>query len=82
VLEVALPESYKQFLQELGYAYWPVDIYGIMPGGPPGMQVVTNTLVERHEVEPALQRALVPFSPDGWGNHYCLNRAAWAMQPV
>jgi SUKH superfamily protein len=72
-LGVTLPAGYRWFVREFGFSYWPIDIYGIVPGGLPGMQVVSNALTERHGVEPPLPQPLVPFSPDGWGNHYCLD---------
>jgi cell wall assembly regulator SMI1 len=72
-LGVRLPESYKRFLREFGFALWPEDVYGVYVGSSPGLQVMGNTETERHEVEPEMPHDLIPFSPDGWGNHYCLD---------
>jgi cell wall assembly regulator SMI1 len=72
-LGVGLPKSYKQFLQSFGFARWPEDVYGVYVGSTPGLQVVWNTETERHEVEPEMPYYLIPFSPDGWGNHYCMD---------
>src|SRR5690349_240589 len=67
-----LPESYRWFLSEFGYALSPEHIYGISPGNSIGVSVVANAECERHEAEPVMPPHLVPVSPDGWGNHYCL----------
>jgi cell wall assembly regulator SMI1 len=72
-LGVTLPQSYKSFLREFGFASWPEYIYGYLPGLLPGMNVMCNTETERHEVEPEMRHPLIPFYNDGWGNHYCLD---------
>lgn len=72
-LGVSLPQSYRRFLQEFGFTFWPDFVYGVAHGKLPGMRVLWQTRVERHEVQPPLPPHLVPFSPDGWGNHYCLD---------
>lgn len=77
-LGVTLPASYRRFLQEFGFTFWPDFVYGIAHGKLPGMRVLWQTRIERHEVEPPLPAHLVPFSPDGWGNHYCLDTAQLA----
>lgn len=41
------------------------------------MRVAWQATVERGRVVPPLPPHLVPFSPDGWGNHYCLDTARW-----
>ncbi len=76
-LGVRLPESYCWFLREFGFTFWPEFIYGIAHGKSPGMRVTWQAAVERARVTPPLPRHLVPFSPDGWGNHYCLDTARW-----
>jgi cell wall assembly regulator SMI1 len=72
-LGVVLPESYRRFLREFTYAHWPDTIYGISPGLLPGLDLVQKTEKLRHSGRPNLPQYLVPFSPDGWGNHYCLD---------
>jgi hypothetical protein len=73
-LGAVLPESYKHFLREVGWSYWPEDIYGVSPGVP-GMGLIERTRAEREDVALPLPRPLIPFSPDGWGNHYCMDTA-------
>lgn len=72
-LGVRFPLAYRTFLRELGVTHWPREIYGIVEGKSRYYNVVTNTLSERTEVEPELPLHLVALSPDGWGNHYCLD---------
>jgi hypothetical protein len=72
-LGVVLPQSYRRFLKEFAYATWPDYIYGLWTGPVRGFDVVRLTQDERSEAEPPLPRHLVPFSPDGWGNHFCLD---------
>ena len=74
-LGVRFPRSYRCFLRTFSYANWPVYIYGVAEGVIPGLLVVSNTHFERSEAEPSLPAHLIPISPDGWGNHYCLDTA-------
>lgn len=72
-LGVTFPRSYRTFLQEFGFACWPDDIYGVHADLLPALSVVAQTEQERHEVEPRMPKHLIPFHPDGYGNHYCLD---------
>jgi hypothetical protein len=72
-LGVRFPLAYRTFLRELGVTLWPREIYGIVESNSRYSNVVENTLSERTEVEPELPPHLVALSPDGWGNHYCLD---------
>lgn len=73
---VVLPRSFRRLLAELGFVWWPEELYGLSPRIPPGVQLPRATMDERHEVEPPLAYHLVPFCPDGFGNHYCLDTSA------
>jgi cell wall assembly regulator SMI1 len=77
-LGVRLPDSYRWFLREFGIACFPDYIYGIHHGKLPGLKVEHHMREERHEVEPRMPPHLIPFSPDGWGNHYCLDTSSLA----
>jgi hypothetical protein len=70
-LGTTFPDSYRWFLREFGFAYWPREICGVSQDS--ALDVVRNTEGERHEVEPELPAHLVAFCPDGWGNNYCLD---------
>jgi hypothetical protein len=72
-LGVKFPTSYKEFIKALGTSGWPEFIYGLGKNILPGSSVVWTTQRERHDVEPAMPHNLIPISPDGWGNHYCLD---------
>jgi cell wall assembly regulator SMI1 len=72
-LGVTLPQSYRSFLREFGFSGWPDYIYGVLPGPKPGLNVIRTTEWERDDAEPAMPHDLIPFGPDGWGNHYCLD---------
>lgn len=72
-LGVRFPPGYRTFLRKLGVTHWPREIYGISETNSRYSNVVQNTLSERTEVEPELPPHLVALSPDGWGNHYCLD---------
>lgn len=71
-LAVSLPNSYKLFLREFGFALWPECICGVRPRDP-ALDVLLVAEAERHEVEPEMPYHLIPFYPDGCGNHYCLD---------
>lgn len=72
-LGVRLPDSYRWFLCEFGIGCFPQEIYGIHHGPLPGFKVECHAQGERHQCEPPMPHHLIPFSPDGWGNHYCLD---------
>ena len=74
-LSCKFPISYKAFLLEFGTSNWPSYIFGLGSGVLPGQNVVQVTKTERALVEPNLPLTLIPVSPDGWGNYYCLDTA-------
>ncbi len=76
-LGINLPESYKNFLKRFGYAYWPEIIYGLEDNLLPSDNIVNANKSERMDVVPQLPIHLAAFSPDGWGNHYCMDTSRW-----
>ena len=75
---VRLPESYKWFLQTFGAANLPELIYGLGARVPPFLNVIENTLVERTKVIPPMYSHLIPVTPDGFGNHWCLDTSRFS----
>ena len=79
-LSTVFPISYKWFLRTFGAADSPLEIYGVEPVVRLNItasfwNVVYMTESERNEVEPRIPAHLIPFNPDGMGNHSCLNTA-------
>ena len=68
---VALPYDYKSFIKVYnGFSLMGTAVYGI---GNSDHDLKANYLFEHHEVEHKMPGYLVPFSPDGYGNHYCFD---------
>ena len=76
-LAVTFPLSYRLFLREFGAGDIPFDIYGVDPEAESKQwgcwSVVGMTQSEREDVEPRMRHSLIPFTPDGAGNHWCLD---------
>lgn len=72
-LGVRFPKSYVWFLLEYGATIWPDYVYGLSSQASFRLNVVKRTLGERTEVEPQMYPYLIAISPDGWGNHYCID---------
>src|ERR1700722_16639073 len=72
-LGVQFPKSYTLFLLEFGSAVWPDLIYGLLGGKGCGQGVIECTFRERTLLHPHIRQHLVPVSPDGFGNHFCLD---------
>ena len=78
-LGVTFPESYRLFLGQFSGGGLPFEIYGVEPQALPEGQdyyfqnVVGMTESEREEVEPSLPLFLIPFTPNGMGDHWCLD---------
>lgn len=77
-LGVIFPRSYCDFLEKVGAADFPFDIFGLGPEDLSGFSgtywdVVGMTQGERHEVEPPMAHHLIPFNPNGMGDHWCLD---------
>lgn len=69
---VTLPEDFKYFISKVnGFSLGGTEVYGFGLNQPESLQAVYHR--EHKEVaNPQLQH-LVPFSPDGMGNFYCLS---------
>ena len=74
-LGFVFPRTYKWFLETFGFCFWPTMIYGLGDSLPEGFSIIHVTEQERHQVEPELPLPLIPFAPDGAGNHFCLDTA-------
>ncbi len=78
-LGVTFSQSYRLFLNEFSGGGFPFDIYGIEPQSPPKgndwyfQSVAGMTESEREDVEPAMPPFLIPFTPNGMGDHWCLD---------
>jgi cell wall assembly regulator SMI1 len=76
-LGVKFPDSFKWFLTTYGAGNSPDFIYGLGSHVPRFLNVTSQTMDERNEVEPRLRAHLIPFSPDGAGNHWCLDTSRY-----
>jgi SMI1-KNR4 cell-wall len=73
-LGVRLPQSYRAFLSNFGWAEIRNDIlYGVGTDVPQGLTLTRTAYAERHELEPRIPQHLVPIMNDGAGNNYCLD---------
>jgi len=70
---LALPNDYKVFLRKTnGLCLMGTLVYGIIdPSIAPSLG--ESYKFEHYEVENEMPMHLVPFSPDGGGNHYCFD---------
>lgn len=74
VLEVTLPNSYKEFLRRFGWGgvgNW--ELFGLGSDVPEYLDLIQMTLSERQDMRPRVPLYLVPLMNDGFGNHYCLD---------
>lgn len=68
-----LPKDYKTFLMaHNGLSLMGITIYGI-DNGSEAFSLEKSYLFEHYEVDHPMPEYLVPFSPDGAGNHYCFD---------
>jgi cell wall assembly regulator SMI1 len=71
-MKVSLPNDYRTFLQIYnGLSLMGVIIYGVGDSKPLSLEKVFD--IEHSEVGNPMPSYLIPFSPDGMGNHYCFN---------
>jgi cell wall assembly regulator SMI1 len=72
---VNLPPDYKLLLQQHnGVILYGTEIYGIEKKGVETSYALDNCyIIEHFEVANPMPLYLVPFSPDGGGNHYCFD---------
>jgi cell wall assembly regulator SMI1 len=73
-LGVTFPKSFRQFLNEYGWArFGHQELYGLGRDVPAYLELIRNTRAEREKMHPFLLPDLVPLMNDGAGNHYCLD---------
>ena len=72
---LSLPKDYKELLKKHnGINLYGTEIYGIIQTRIAGLaSLEENYLFEHYKVENEMPLYLVPFSPDGGGNHYCFD---------
>ena len=83
-LGATFPESYHCFLAKVGAADFPFEVFGIAPEHLPDFggsywSVIDMTQSERQEVEPPLLHHLIPISPNGMGDHWCLDTSCFHL---
>lgn len=72
-LGVVIPHPFKHLIMEFGWIESPTMVlYGVRPDGGNHLNVVSETLWERHHARVALGPEYLPFSSDGAGNVFCL----------
>lgn len=70
---IKLPNDYRFFLSKHnGATLLGTSIYGILPKDSSN-SLEGNYIFEHNEVGNEMYAYLVPFSPDGGGNHYCFD---------
>ena len=72
-LNIKFPEDFRYFLSRYGYADWPETIYGVGEAMPAVYSLLENLRQEQEEVGNPMPSGIIPFSPNGWGDHYCLD---------
>jgi cell wall assembly regulator SMI1 len=81
ILGVTFPESYRNFLSDVGWARFAHEqVFGIGSDVPAHLDLVRITLAERSEFEPRMPPHLIPIMNDGMGNHYCLDTSVMKNQ--
>ena len=72
---VILPNDYKAFLKKTnGLSLMGTVVYGIYDE-PKHVSLGSAFDIEHYKVENEMPAYLIPFSPDGGGNHYCFDSA-------
>ena len=84
-LGVVFPQSYCDFLEKVGAASLPFDVFGLVSEDSATFSrdfwdVVGMTEVERSEVEPPMLHHLIPISPNGMGDHWCLDTSRFSSE--
>lgn len=74
MLGIPIEGGYRQFLKQFGWGgVEHIELYGLGSGLPAHLDLVQITRSEREEMEPRLQRHLLPMMNDGGGNLLCLD---------
>ncbi len=70
---VVLPNDYKMFLKKTnGLDFMGIVVFGIYDGSA-YFSLDKSYKFEHYDVDNAMPMNLIPFSPDGGGNHYCFD---------
>jgi len=81
-LGVIFPKAFRRFLSEWGYfEYKSAESYGLGDGVPSHLDLVRNALAERNQFHPHIPPHLVPFMPNGCGDHYCIDTSVARDDP-
>jgi len=81
-LGVVFPKAFRQFLSQWGYfEFRSAESYGLGDGVPAHLDLVRNTQVERNQFHPHIPTHLIPFMPNGCGDHYCIDISAVGDDP-
>ena len=71
-LDIVFPEDYRWWLMNHNLSDTPEPVYGINASSD---DILRHYKIEHFEVENSMPDFLVPFCPDGWGNHYCFHKS-------
>lgn len=72
-LGIRFPDQYADYLRRVGWVSCSdFELFGLGKGIPSFLDVVSNTIKERHHLHPHIPTFLLPVMADGAGNHYCL----------
>lgn len=81
-LGVSFPAVFRRYLSEFGYLeIRSAELYGLGAGVPQHLDLVRNTKAERSEFHPYIPHHLIPFLPNGGGDHYCIDLSSGADDP-
>ena len=81
-LGVTFPSMFRSYLAELGYLeFRSAEFYGLGARVPAHLDLVRNTKAERTEFHLHIPPHLIPFMPNGCGDHYCIDLSASADDP-
>lgn len=76
-LGVPLAGGYRRFLEQFGWGgVESIELYGLGPGVPDHLNLVSITMSEREQMQPRLRFGLIPIMNDGGGNLYCIDTKA------
>jgi hypothetical protein len=82
LLGIHFPTQLRAYLLQLGFlnvAHY--EFYGLGEGLPKYLDIVLETLAERHEFRPYLPKHLIPIQNNGAGDHYCLDLSSSMDDP-
>ncbi len=81
-LGVTFPPTFRSYLSEYGYLeFRSAEFYGLGAGVPEHLDLIRNATAERARFHPHIPVHLVPFMPNGCGDHYCIDLSARVDDP-